>query len=233
MKVCLWIVLIFMLPVSSFAGDDSSGVISARFDDKNDSMVGAKEGEIDGERFHITISQRDGWSMLAVFRRDAGRYVSVGKMKLPPSPPSLVTVTISKNSIFVEASFCHHGCTDTRYQFKKVESLFRLIGIESQNETWCSYYDTNAPSDCNYSVRSGDSFNLLSSTAVCWAEDVAEGRGPEKTQKQYQPRGVQHRMTFSRVDPPLLDGFSPDDLILPKSCYFDSNGRYHVYDPRP
>ena len=222
-----------MLPVLSFASEKSAGVTPKRFEAKDDSTLSSQEGEIDGEHFLVTISQREGRSALAVFRRDAGRYVVVGKMNLPLSPPSLVTARISKNSIFLETNFCHHGCSDTRYQFKKIENIFRLIGIESQNETWCSYYDTHAPSDCDYSVRSGNSYNLLSSTSMCWAEVIAEGKDSEKTQRQYQPRGVQQKMTFEVIELPLLDGFNLNDFVLPKSCYFDSNKKYHVYDPQP
>jgi hypothetical protein len=236
MKSPLWIVAVcfYLLPVISSADGDSYKWVLKQYDAKDDSVLNSEEGQMGGEHFLAVIVKREIGLLLAVFRRDSIRYVGIGQMDLPDSPPFLSTVEIAKNSIFVETSFCHHGCTDTRYQFKKFDSLLRLVGIESQNETWCSYYDEkNAPPDCNNSVRSGNSYNLLSSTTICWSEIEPEGKAPSKLPRQYQPRGVQHKLTFSKVELPLLDGFNLDKFTLPKSCYFDYKKVVHVYVPNP
>lgn len=234
MRAPLWIVAVCfcLLPAISSAGSDSYEWVLKQYVAKDDSVQNSVEGQMDGEHFLAVIAKGETGLLLAVFRRDSMQYVGVGQIDLPDSPPSLTTVAIAKNSIFVETSFCHHGCTDTRYQFKKVDSLPRLVGIESQNETWCSYYDEkNAPPDCNNSVRSGNSYNFLSSTTICWSEIEPEGKAPSKRPKQYQPRGVQHGMTFSKVELPLLDGFNLDKFSLPQSCYFDYKKTVHVYAP--
>ncbi len=234
MKAPLWIVFFGLFPAISSASQDSYELVLKQYDAKNSSLINSEDGQIDGERYLAVITKQEMGQLLTVFRRNSTRYIGVAQAELPDSPTSFSTVTIEKNSIFVETSFCHHGCTDARYQFKKIDRLFKLVGVESHGETWCSYYDEkNAPADCNNSVRFGSSYNLLSSTSICWFEIEPEGKAPSKLPKQYQPRGVQHKMTFSKVDLPLLDGFNPDKFSLPKSCYFDYKKRVHVYTPTP
>lgn len=236
MKAPLWVVVVYFcfLPKISSAGSDSYESLLKQYEAKDEVVISSEEGQMDGEHFLAVIAKQEMGLLLVLFRRDSMRHIGVGKIKLRDSPPSLSTVAIAKNSIFVETSSCHHGCTDTRYQFKNVGSLIKLVGIESQNETWCSYYDEkNAPPDCNNSVRSGNSHNLLSSTTICWSEIEPKDKSPSNLPKQYQPRGAQHKMTFSKVDLPLLDGFNLDKFPLPKSCYFDYKKRVHVYELNP
>ena len=236
MKAPLWIVAVcfYLLPTISSAGDDSYEWVLKQYDTKDDSVMSSEEGQLDGDQFLAIIANREMGPLLAVFRRDSMQYVGVGQIDLPDSPPSLSTVAIAKNSIFVETSFCHHGCTDTRYQFKIIGQQFKLVGVESQNSTHCSYFDQkNAPAECDCSVESGNSYNLLSATTICWADIDPQCKAPPKPPKQYQSRGAQHQMTFSKVELPLLNGFNIDKYSLPKSCYFDYKKRVHFYTPKP
>lgn len=234
MKSPLWFVVacLCLLPAVSFARDDPYAWALKQYKAKEDSVKKSVEGEVDGERFLAVIVSREFDALLAVYKREAMRYVGVGQMNLPESPTSLSEVEIKGNSIFVEVSFAHHGSSDTRYQFKKVDGRFRLIGVESENGTWRTYYDEkNAPSDCQSEVNSGNSYNLLSLNSICWVEIVPESKIGSKRSKKYQPRGVQHKMAFSKVELPLLDGFNPEEYSPPESCYFDYKKRLHL--PKP
>lgn len=221
--------LIFHPFVMAFDGNSYETALKAH-GSKNDSVLSSEEGEIDGEKHLIVVTQRETGPYVYLFKRESELYKGIGRTKIP----TLQKVSIKNNSLFLELSFCHHGCSDTRYQFKRVAGNLRLVGVDLQNETWCSYYDgKNALPDCNYSVRSGNSYNLLASESVCWAEELQEGKELKINTKPYQPRGLQHRITFSKVDLPLFDGFVENNSLLPKSCYFDSKKKIHIYEPKP
>ena len=104
MKAPLWIVAVcfYLLPTISSAGDDSYEWVLKQYDTKNDSVMSSEEGQLDGDQFLAIIAKREMGPLLAVFRRGSTRYVGVGQMDLPDSPPSLSTVAIAKNS-------CRHG----------------------------------------------------------------------------------------------------------------------------
>lgn len=237
---------IALLPGSANADDKIFKWILRQYEAKNPTVIDSQVGgQINGEEF-IAIVARDvdpemdvdtsgKEQYLGLFKQSQDKLVGVALARLAHvGDQNHPRVEIGNNSIFLSTSHCHHGCGDTRYQFKNVGQQLKLVGIESQGETWCSYHDDkNAPADCNYSVRSGNSYNLLSSTTICWSEIEPEGQLPSNPPKQYQPRGVQHKMTFSKMVLPLLDGFNLDKFLLPKSCYLDSNKRVHVYEPNP
>ena len=70
---------------------------------------------------------------------------------------------------------------------QNIDQLFRLVEWESQRDTLSCYYyrKTNAPPQCEkYEVRSGNSYNLLASTSICWLETIQVS----KSAKSYQPR---------------------------------------------
>jgi hypothetical protein len=235
MKALLWVVLVCigLLPVVSYADDNSYDRILKQLEAKDGSEIATSAaGPIDGEQYLAVISRHELGELLTVFKRASTRYIGVAQTKYLPS---FSTVAVAKNSIFLETGFCHHGCSDDRYQFKNIDQMLRLVGVESQGDTNSCYYDEkNAPSDCEkYEVRSGASYNLLASTTICWLEttyvaDEQQTRPvPPNVPKSYQPRGIQHRMALQRISLPSLNGFDSNNLSIPKSCYFDFKKRLH------
>lgn len=240
MRFLLSIITLTLLSGSTYADEKTYKWVLKQYEAQDGSIIDSQTvGLINNAPYLAIIAKQDADSaetawFLAVFKQSQTKYEGIALAHLPNIGLSPYSVEIKKNSLFLTSGNCHHGCYDDRYQFKNIEQQLKLVGVESQGQTWCSYYDEkNAPTDCNYSVRSGNSYNLLSSTTICWSEIEPEGKPPSNPQKQYQPRGVQHKMTFTKIDLPLLDGFNLDKFSLPKSCYFDSNKRVHVYEPNP
>ena len=240
MKFLLSIITFALLSGCTYADEKTYKWVLKQYETQDRSIIDSQTvGLMDSSPYLAIIAKQDTDSaettwFLAVFKQSQTKYEGIALAHLPNIGLSPYSVEIANNSLFLTSGNCHHGCYDDRYQFKNVEQQLKLVGVESQGETWCSYYDEkNAPADCNYSVRFGNSYNLLSSTTICWSERGAEGGAPSRLPKQYQPRGVQHKTTFPKTDLPLLDGFNLDKFSLPKSCYFDSKKRVQVYAPNP
>lgn len=226
--------LIGLLPAVAYAGHKSYEWVLEKYQSKEESaIVSSGAGSIDGDRVLAVITRDDAGELLTVFRQEATRYVGIAQTKYMDGFPSYVsTVAVTDNSLFLGAGNCHHGCYDRRYQFKNLGGQFKLVGFEWQGDTWCSYFDEkNAPPDCNNSVRSGNSYNLLSSQTICWLEIQPESSVPRKPPKHFQPRGVRHEMRFSTIALPQLDGFDLDKFSSPQSCYFDYKRKVHVLKP--
>lgn len=236
MSAFQWLILMGsgLLQAVAYAGDMSYEWVLEKYQAQEESAIlSSGAGTIDGDRILAVITRDDMGELLTVFKQEATRYVGIAQTKSTDGFPSYVsTVVVTDNSLFLKAGNCHHGCFERRYQFKNLGGQFKLVGFEWQGDTLCTYYDEkNAPPDCNSSVRSGNSYNLLSSKTICWFEIQPASSGPRKTPKPFQPRGVQHEMRFSPIALPQLDGFDLDKFSSPRSCYFDYKRRVHVVEP--
>lgn len=227
MRALRWMVCIGLLPAVAYAKDTSYEWVLEKYDSKEESViVSSAVGQIDGKQFLAVITRQDLGALLTVFRRDSARYVGIAQTKYMNGFPSHIsTVAVANNSLFLKTGDCHHGCYHDRYQFKNIDQLFRLVGVEFQKNTLsCYYYGTNAPPQCEkYDVRSGNSYNLLASTSICWLETIQSTR---KVPKSYQPRGEQRKMILPQITLPSLDGLDLDNLSLPK-CDIDFKKRLY------
>ena len=230
MKILLWIVWLSVLSVDAHADDKTYNWVLEQYEAKNGSEIEySSSGQIDGKQ-HLAIISGHNDPILTVFKRGPTQYIGIAQTV---SLPFGATVEIRKNSIFLETRNCHHGCNTERLQFKYVGQLFRLVGVESQGETNSCYYRDriayeHALPDCEkHELMYGNSYNLLTSTTICWLTDVDVDAhtklASHEVPKSYIPRGVQHKMALRQIDLPLLDGIFIYKLALPKSCYFDYN----------
>lgn len=229
----LWIVWLSALSVSAYADEKYFDWVLERFEAKDEAAIASYSvGQMNGEQ-HLAIIARREDPQLVVFKGSPSGYTGVAQTFSLPLDSSL---KIRKNSIFLETSFCHHGCTSERYQFKYVDGVLRLIGVESQRDTNGCYYDEkNMSSNCEkHEVRSGNSYNLVALSSICWLEttyvddEAGTNRTPHKVPELFQPGGVKHKMALQRIDLPRLEGFDLyNRFSLPKSCYFDYSRKLH------
>ena len=222
MRTFQWIACVGLFPLIACADDSSYEWVLEKYNSKQESaIVSSAVGQIDGEQFLAIITRHDLGERLTVFRRDSTRYVGIAQTKYMNGFPSYVsTVAVADDSLILESGYCHHGCYDYRYRFKNIDKAIRLVGVDSQNETLsCNYYGTNAPPQCEeYITRSGNSYNLLASTTICWLETVPLSK---KVFRSYQPRGEQRKIALQQITLLSLEGFDLDNVSLPKSCNID------------
>lgn len=225
MRVSRWIACIGFSPLIVYANDSSYERVLEKYDqNEKAAVVSSAIGQIDGNQFLAVITRHDSGELLTVFRQDSTHYVGVAQTKYMNGFPSYAsTVTVADNSLVLESGYCHHGCYDHRYRFKNIDQAFRLVGVDSQHETLSCYYYTH-PQCEEYIARSGNSYNLLASTTICWLETIPLSM---KEPKSYQPRGKQRKMALQRIKLLSLEEFDLDNVSLPESCEIDFKKIFH------
>ena len=246
----LLLLVIALLPGSAYADDKIYEWLLKQYEGKNVTVIDSQSvGLIDGEE-HLALVARDidekrdadtsgKKQYLGLFKQSQGKLVGIALARLADvGGQEYPRAEIRNNSIFLTTTYCHHGCYYHRYQFNNIGGQLKLAGFESLfDTTFAEYagienylvYCANR-SDCG-SVASGNSYNYLSSTSICWLEIVPDERPDSKRPYPFQPRGVQHKMPFKKASLQLLDGFDTEKYFPPKSCYFDYKKKLHASNP--
>lgn len=220
---------------AAYADSKEYASIVAQYALEKDDIFGHSEGRIDGEYFLALtanrLSPKEGINPSIYFLTiNKGKPRLVTKIDLQGDYVSAYSVNITNNSIYLEHSVGHHGWHGGRYQFKKINQKFKLIGFNSQSFALGCYAGDDASPSCNtYEVWSGNSHNLLTSNTVCWKEKLVTRQQNkmawDRYEKWLQPqKGMRYQLKVSQIDLPLLDGFDLSKS-LPGSCYFDSKNR--------
>ena len=245
MKISWLAILLTLLLQCSFANEQLYAWAHEQYK-ANDTYIieSTSTGNIDARDYLAIIAKKPDEMLFVVYDNTTNnKPTNVAMAHLPESPPWAYNVEIKKNSIFLTSGYCHHGCYDYRYQFKRIDNVFRLIGAESQFETVSIYFDEknvkascgvqpdeDIPDSCGVDgVSSGNSYNLLNSTSICWLDKT----GKTRANHTFRPRGVQHKVISEMTDLPLMDGFNPENTNLPKTCYFDYNKKWHLSEVSP
>jgi hypothetical protein len=195
-------------------------------------IIELANGQIDGEEYIALLSRisADHNETMFVFKKTRNRHTLIAKIKNFYTIQN--RVDIKNNSIYLESGTVYHGTYDTRYQFRRIGNKFKMIGAEYQAQhLLCD----SGEESCHYdgSVWSGDSYNFLTSSAICWQELIFDlgGQKYAEVNDRYQKwlpskNAVSHQMKFRPIKLPLLDGFDLDlDFELPATCYFDNRNK--------
>lgn len=244
---------IALLSGSAYADNKIYEWVLKQYEAKNVTVIDSQVvGLIDGE-VHLAVVARDvdaerdidtsgKEQYLGVFKQSQGKSIGIALVRLESVGSGYgYGVEIKNGSIFLTSTYCHHGYHINRYQFKNIGKQLKLVGVESLfGTTFAEYAGLENylaycadRSDCG-SIESGNSYNFISSTSICWLEIFSENKLPPKRQNPYQPRGVQQKMSFKKkvLQLQLLDGFYIEKFSFPKSCYFDYKKRLHVFNPQ-
>ena len=201
-----------------------------------DDILGYSAGIIDGE-YYLALNanklfpKEESTPNVYLLTINKGEPRLVVKMDLQLNDSFGYSLNIMNNSLYVRQSVAHHGWHDERFQFKRVNQEFRLVGIEQQSIALGCYAGDESSSSCDkYEVWSGNSYNLLTSNTICWKENLPNQQKSKAASDRYkkwlQPKkGMRYQMKFSQVNLPLLDGFDFFEFSSPQSCYFDSKNR--------
>ena len=197
-----------------------------------DSVLGYSEGSIDGQYYLALVYLKEvNNSEIYLLTINSDKSNSAVKLSLQLDSPTGYSVNIKNNSFYIQSSVAHHGWYDRRFQFKKVSQEFRLVGIEDQSMVLGCYAGDELSSSCeSYEVWSSNSYNLLTSKAICWKKTLTNDKNikaaSDRYEKWLQPKsGVRHQIEFSKMNLPMLDGFNFFEFDLPKSCYFDGKNK--------
>jgi hypothetical protein len=244
MKIALSVILISLISHSASANEQFYKWAFGQYKAKDTDIIEKSiVGKIDNQTYLVLIAKmpNDNQMKFVVYDESTiNKPINIAIGELSESPPWSYNVEIKKNSIFLTSGYCHHGCHEYRYQFKKINNTFRLVGADSQFDTIAVYFDgANAMAACNKmndeggrnmcaeaEVSSGNSYNLLNSTSICWFDNTSKN-------KLFSPRGSQQKIISQKANLPLMDGFNPENTTLPKTCYFDYNKKWHVIEASP
>lgn len=244
MKITLSVILISLISHSASANEKLYKWAFEQYKAKDtDAIEKSIVGKIDDQTYLVLIATKpnDNQMIFVVYDESTiNEPINIAIGELSESPPWSYDVEIKKNSIYLTSGYCHHGCYEYRYQFKKINNIFRLVGADSQFDTVAVYFDSkNAMAACDkkkdeYSrnkcaeaeVSSGNSYNLLNATSICWFDNTSKN-------KVFSPSGSQHKIISQKTELPLMDGFDPENTNLPNTCYFDYNKKWHVEGASP
>lgn len=166
----------------------------------------------------------------------------IAAIDLQGDNPLAYGVKIKNNSIYLITSTAHHGVYFTKYQFKRYNDSFRLIGIESQSMTLSDYSvdasELAEPSYKQLEMWAGSSTNLLSSETECWLQRIDSDnlQKAEDANKRFRlelpsTKGVRKKVKFTstkNLKLPLNNfNFFNNDLDGFVTCYFDYNMKFH------
>lgn len=241
MKYILPLLLLACFSNNVHANDKSYDWVLEQYDNNEASEIEAHaNGQIDGEEYIAIIARRtsptnnDG-PVVLIFKKTTNRPAIIAKIDLQGDYAPGYSVTIRKDSIYLEHWVGHHGWHGRRYQFKQTDHKFRMIGAENQSQQLGCYAGDESPNCNEREVWSGTSYNFLTSSAICWQETINqrnEGKIKEasrRSEKWLRPKnGVSHQMTFSPMNLPLLDGFDFFEFSLPTACYFDHKNKLQI-----
>jgi hypothetical protein len=243
MKSLLSILLFAITLNDSYANDQRYDWILEQYENKessgSDAIHDYKTGQIDGEQYLAIIANRtspkeeDFHPFILIFKGNLKDHTAIAQEDLQYDNVVAYSVEIKENSIYLMHTNAHHGVFDERYQFKKINQSFRMVGAETQSSQLGCYASGEFSPGCDtYDVWSGNSYNFLTSTTICWQETIPlenQQRSKEardRYQKWHQPkRGVRHQMKFTQMNLPLLEGFDFFEPFLPNSCSFDHKNR--------
>ncbi len=244
MKLLLFVIALF--PGSTYADDKIYEWILKQYEANNTTIIDNQSvGLINGEEYHIVVArdvnERNGNTSeqeqyLGLFKKSQGKLEPVSLAHLAYVGDQEYPMTeIKNNSIFLTTTNCHHGCYNQRYQFNHIDVQFKLTGFEYLFDTTFAEYSgidnylayCADRTDCG-SVATGNSYNFISSTSICWLEVLPEDKAPPKRKNPYQPRGIQHEVTFESAPLQSLDSFDTKKYSTPKSCYFDYKKILHT-----
>jgi hypothetical protein len=226
--------LIALLPTVVHAEDTSWDWLVAQY--KSGDFEGIDEhaeGRIDGEDYLAMITWKTSPEpSLLLFRKNADRFKLIAKAQTVSGGGSHAKVSIKNNSLFLEEWTGLHGWHGVRYQFKRIDGEFTMIGAEHRSETLGCYSGDESPTCGEYEAFNGTSYNFLTSEALCWRENICfddEKRGKEASRRfnaWLQPKGgSRHKMSFRKINLILLDGSDFDVSDLPETCYFDHKNK--------
>lgn len=203
-------------------------------------------GIIDGQEYLTIVANRpsadiDYNPVIIVAKKTGSEYKILTTIDLELDNPSGYQIEIKNNSIFIKNSLAHHGVHNYRYQFKKVNSDFVLIGIETQSIELGCYSGDDSPRCDTYEAWSGVSYNFLTTTALCWKKNLRNNAHNKKNNKSdmdgamfrferlQQPNGaVRHQVKLPNRKHVTLVGFNFYHFKLPDACYFDAKNKLHI-----
>lgn len=227
------------------ASEKSYDLLLERYFSKDFSEIAAHaNGFIDGVE-HIALivtaaSPTYDGPVILLYRKMGNRAALVTKIDLQGDHVAGYDLSIKNNSLYLEHVVGHHGWHGSRYQFKQVENKFRMIGVESRSEALGCYAGDDSPKCDEYEAFSGTSYNLLTSTAICWRaafslrnERKLKKEASRKEYWQHPKEAAHHQMSFQPVKLPFLDSFNFFDVSLPNACYFDHKNKLRFERPSP
>lgn len=199
------------------------------------------KGPIEGQNY-LAIQMdagnqtRDGFKPVQVFARikKDGSYEPFAVWKLPSLHG--LSVAIKNDSIYVRQDTAHQGVYLSIYQFKLRSGSFQLVGIENQSIIHSSY----ALSMKNRELWEGTSANLLTATAIVWAQsfDMDNPREYKKLELALRrhdkglpaTEGKRENVSIRPSAPVELLQFDPFTFNEDFLCHaFDHNLRFHNY----
>ena len=199
---------------------------------KKDNVLGASEGTIDGQ-YYLALSanklfpEEESNQNLYIVTLIKNQPHLVMKIDLQLNDSFGFSLKINNNSIYIQRSVAHHGWYDERFQFKKINQEFKLVGIEQQSlRLGCYAGDDTSPECEKYEMWYGNSYNLMTYDTICWSKKLFTTQESNEVHSRYekwlQPKsGMRHHMKFSKMTLPLLYNFNFYEFEAPKSCYFD------------
>jgi hypothetical protein len=246
MKHISLILLLASLSSVSYASDSAYDWVLKQYDLNNTSQISAHtEGRIYAIRYIAIIANRtsptqDYDPSILIFEKTNDAISLIAKISLQGDNAGGYDVAIKNDSIYLVSSVAHHGVFYARYQFMKVGNRFRMIGAENQSQTSGCYTGVESDNCGKYDFWSGTSYNLLTSSSICWqkklnSSDEKELVGASRRMEMFLPpkSGVSHRMKFLPVDPQFLNNFDFFTFSLPSACFFDVKNRLQLPPVRP
>jgi hypothetical protein len=234
------------MSATSYAGSGKYDWLLKSVEDKNsDAGTIIETGTINGEKF-IAISanyideerKRPVENIIILANRNNANEV-IAELDLsfrPTAGYTSYTVKFKDNSIFIRGDTGHHGISFSQYQFKEINGVFCLVGVESQSMASSVYSvgkeELNSPEYEEVEMWSGTSINLLTSKAECWLQTNPEWELALSSFKSGSraTKGVSRQVSFSKTKLISLNKFNfyePDAQIPPFTCHFDHKKKFH------
>jgi hypothetical protein len=237
-KNFLLLFLFAFLPAAVHAEGASLDQLVAQYKSGDFSGIGEDEyaeGRMDGEDY-VAVLTNHGARFLLLFRKTADRFELIAKTQDIYDSGRLANISIKNNSLFLEEWIGHHGWHARRYQFKRIKREFMMIGAEQRSSYYINCSAGDESSACGEydedEAFEGTSYNFLTSEALCWRENIRfddEKREKEAVRRfnaWLQPKGgSRHKMSFRKMDLPLLEEFDSYAFDLPEACHFDHQGK--------
>jgi hypothetical protein len=207
-------------------------------------VIQSSEGEIDGDTYVVQIVSDEGAPDFLLLKARDGAPARVSKMELVGDLQAY-QVKIARNSFFLREETTHHGIFSVTYQFKKINRKFRLVGLETQSMSSCTY-STDSPDAQNDSCAfmemwAGTSVNFLTSKADCWLQtfylDQDERSRDWKRWKAAlkdfdlgirSGKAIHKTVTLPPSTVMPLAQFDLYNFHAPDTCYFDYKGGLHT-----
>jgi hypothetical protein len=242
----IFVVFAFASATAYSAEGKYDGLLKSAEDKNSDTGVEVANGIIDGERYTIRLTRgsRNFNSSMVILVDRKGRHQVIRRAELEDSI-NPYSASIRSNSIFIRYDTVHHGLYFTQYQFRKINDVFYLVGMEWQSIA-PSVYGTSQEErdDPNYQeveMWAGTSVNFLTSKAECWQQNFNLENGENSPEwKEWESacsefdngrratKGVKRQIGFPKRKLVSLDEFSfYGESYTPFTCYFDHKYKFH------